>query len=675
MAEYYKDALRLGQKEYKNAVAKNEPGTLPALDDILADVKTAGVVELGLVQIPVERIVGTKSPGRVAAFAPNFMPILEENTEFAQKWKALCEAHLDEGIRDAVKAYEYMNKYYIEEGNKRVSVLKFFGAYNIPAKVTRILPQRNGDEDIEIYYEFIDFYQYSKVNFIEFTKKGSYLALQKALGKEPDEEWTDDEQKEFSAAYYYFLKAYTASGGSKLKTTAGDAMLSYIQVYGYKDLIVTDPADIKKNLGKMWEEVALKQEEVPIDVKLDPPEEKKQSTLLKNLLPSSDPGELIVAFIYDGNPVSSGWVHDHEEGRQHVQKVFGEKIHTVSYTDAMGDDPLAVIEEAIADGAKLIFTTSPRLLQASLRAAVDHPDIVIMNCSLGTSHRYIRTYYTRMYEVKFILGALAGTLTESGKLGYVCDYPIYGQIAGINAFALGAKMTCPKAKVYLEWSGIKGAEVAARSLRDQNIRIISSQDTARFLKDDRMLFGLSYINGEEKRLLANPVWNWGRYYEEILKRYFDKSMKEEYEKSNRALNYYWGISSGVADVMYSDALETSSKHFCNLLKDSIVHNLCTPFRTPFATQSGEIVGEGEPSLTLKEIVTMDYLVENVIGEIPQYEELSPMGKATVETAAGIENAQSTVDTASKAEAKAKQAAVESPTDERKDDDTRREADE
>jgi basic membrane lipoprotein Med (substrate-binding protein (PBP1-ABC) superfamily) len=272
-----------------------------------------------------------------------------------------------------------------------------------------------------------------------------------------------------------------------------------------------------------------------------------------------------------------------------------------------------------------------------------------MNCSLGTSHRYVRTYYTRMFEVKFILGALAGTLTESGKLGYVCDYPLYGQIAGINAFALGARMTCPKAKVYLEWSGIKGAEEAAKSLREQNIRIISSQDTARFLKDDRMSFGLSYVSGDEKRLLANPVWNWGRYYEEILNRYLDKSMQEEYEKSNKALNYYWGMSAGVADVMYSDALATSSKHFCDLLKDSIIHNLFTPFRTPLVTQDGTIIGEGEPSLTLKEIVTMDYLVENVIGEIPQYEDLSPMGKATVDTPAGIENAQSTADIAAKSE--------------------------
>lgn len=673
MAEYYKDALRLGQKEYKAAVAKGESGSLPALDDILSGVKTAGAVELGLVQIPADRIVGTKSPGRVAAFAPNFMPTLEENTEFAQKWKALCEAHLDEGIRDPVKAYEYMNKFYIEEGNKRVSVLKFFGAYNIAGKVTRILPARTGDEDVEIYYEFLDFYQYSKINFIEFTKKGSYLALQKALGKEPDEEWSDEEQKEFSAAYYYFLKAYNASGGAKLKTTAGDAMLSYIQVYGYNDLIMTDPADIKKNLGKMWEEVRLKQEEIPIVVKLDPPEEKKSNLLQK--MTASAQTELIVAFIHDGNPVSSGWVHDHEEGREHIQHLFGDSIHTASYTDAMDGNPLDVIEEAIADGAKLIFTTSPRLLQASLRAAVDHPDIVIMNCSLGTSHRYIRTYYTRMYEVKFILGALAGTLTESGKLGYVCDYPLYGQIAGINAFALGAKMTCPKAKVYLEWSGIKGAEEAARSLREQNIRIISSQDTARFLKDDRMSFGLSYISGEEKRLLANPVWKWGKYYEEILKRYLDKSMQAEYEKSNLALNYYWGISAGVADVVYSDALQTSSKHFCNLLRDSIVHNLCTPFRTPFTVQSGDIIGEGEPSLTLKEIVTMDYLVENVIGDIPQYEELSPMGKATVETAAGIENAQSTSDTAAaKADKKPAQTKVAADqSDEAKSDAVRQEA--
>ena len=43
-------------------------------------------------------------------------------------------------------------------------------------------------------------------------------------------------------------------------------------------------------------------------------------------------------------------------------------------------------------------------------------------------------------------------MNDSHELGYVGDYPIFGQIAGINAFALGAQMVDPKARVLLVWS-------------------------------------------------------------------------------------------------------------------------------------------------------------------------------------------------------------------------------
>lgn len=69
------------------------------------------------------------------------MPILRENTEFAYKWASLSESHVNEGIREPVKAYEYMNEFYIEEGNKRVSVLKYYDAVSVPGIVTRILPR------------------------------------------------------------------------------------------------------------------------------------------------------------------------------------------------------------------------------------------------------------------------------------------------------------------------------------------------------------------------------------------------------------------------------------------------------------------------------------------------------------------------------------------------------
>lgn len=636
---HYKEAMKLAQKEYRACISKGLSPCLPVMDDFVPPEKALTGVNLGLVQIPVWFIVGTKSRGRVNAFASNFMPILDETSEFAGKWEALCKSHLSEGINEPIKVYEYMNRYYVEEGNKRVSVLKYFGGYSIPAYVTRVLPDKTDDDDVQLYYEFLEFNKYSHINFVEFSKKGRFKELLKAMGKPLDEEWSEEEQSRFSSSYYYFEQAYRQSTGDKLRSTVGDAMLSYIKIYGYNQLCNADADSIKKDLKKMREELKLNEEPEAIELMSDPAAEKKTGVLSK-VIPLSKPEVIHVAFIYDGVPEKSGWVNDHEQGRLHVETVFDGQIVTKAYSYAMESDPLTVIEQAIADGNTILFTTSPRMLQSSLRAAVEHQDVVIMNCSLNISHRYVRTYYPRMYEVKFILGALAASLSKSGRIGYVCDYPIFGQIAGINAFALGAQMANPDSKVFLEWSAVKGAKEAALALSEQSVHIISSQDTTRFLEDDRHSFGLSYVGPEKTALLAVPVWKWGVYYEEILRRVLDNTIKTEYVNSSRSLNYYWGMSAGVVDIEYSIDLPTASRRFADFFRDSFIHGSATPFLTPFYTQNGDIIGAEQKFLSLEQIINMDYLVDNVIGSIPTYDELTPMGRATVD-AVGIERAKST----------------------------------
>ena len=54
-------------------------------------------------------------------------------------------------------AFEYMNRFYVQEGNKRVSVLKYYGAVKIPGTVTRLIPARTEDLENKIYYEFLGF--------------------------------------------------------------------------------------------------------------------------------------------------------------------------------------------------------------------------------------------------------------------------------------------------------------------------------------------------------------------------------------------------------------------------------------------------------------------------------------------------------------------------------------
>ena len=137
----YAGALKQGRRAYKEALLRGRYPYPQVLDEIISDSMVAGQAELGVIEIPIEQIVGTKTAGRRSAFSADFLPLLDPDTEFAGKWVALCEAHLgDEGIRDPIRCYEYFGRFYVQEGNKRVSVLRSYGAPTIPAYVIRMIP-------------------------------------------------------------------------------------------------------------------------------------------------------------------------------------------------------------------------------------------------------------------------------------------------------------------------------------------------------------------------------------------------------------------------------------------------------------------------------------------------------------------------------------------------------
>ena len=139
--EEYALALRKGQKEYRELLMANRNPNPAVLDDLLPEKGLEQIQDVGLVEIPSQRIVGVKSAGRITAFTASFRPLLEPKSEFALKWTNLCKAHLGEtGITDPIECYEYLGNFYVQEGNKRVSVLRHFDAPRIPGNVKRVLP-------------------------------------------------------------------------------------------------------------------------------------------------------------------------------------------------------------------------------------------------------------------------------------------------------------------------------------------------------------------------------------------------------------------------------------------------------------------------------------------------------------------------------------------------------
>ena len=623
--EEYIKAYKMGKKEYQSRMLRGLKPTLEVLDDILPGKGTLSEVPLGLVQIPVDQIVGTKTYGRSEAFASNFMPILRENTEFAIKWAHLCTAHENEGIREPIKAYEYMNKFYVEEGNKRVSVMKFFGVVSTPAIVTRVVPKRTEEKENKIYYEYMDFYDKTKINYIWFSEEGRFAKLLEAVGKSEDEEWNDEDRLDFNSVYSRFNGEYRARGGEKLSITAGDAFLSFITLYGYEALKDKTTSELKALITKSWEEFKLLEEDKEVDLKMDPGKEKKP--ILSRLLPISAP-KLKVAFIYEKTATSSAWTYAHELGRMHLEQKFPEEVSTIYYDNTTLDNIEERIEDAIQQGCNIVFTTTPSFVPASVKAAIAHPDIRILSCSVNTSHRYIRTYYARMHEAKFLMGAIAGAMAENNKIAYIADYPIYGAIANINAFALGAKMINPRAKVYLEWSTKKEGSVI-ENIRQLQPMCVSGKDMV-IPEEASRYFGLYRLDGEVPHNLAMPLWHWGKFYEQLIQTIMDGTWKYDDNPSTmQAINYWWGMSSGVVDVICSQNLPIGTKRLVDLLKNTICTGEFNPFSGVLYSQEGVVQNNPNKSLTPEEILTMDWLAENVVGSIPKEEELQEASRPVI----------------------------------------------
>lgn len=626
-------AVALSEYEKAYKLGKKEGQSLPVLDHILKEkkIQTPKEVSLGLVQVQMNQIVGTKTEGRTNAFSRGFYPIIKSPSEFTTKWVNLYNAHINEGIRDPIKAYEFMNQFYVEEGNKRVSVLKYCDAVSIPAQVTRIIPPWTEDKETKIYYEFMDFYELSKVNYISLSQEGGFASIQQLVGKRPDEMWNDDEQITFRSIYNRFEMEYHTLGGSKIPIQIGDAFLFFLKLYGYDAANQMTTAQLKETIAKTMKEFKLLEHDTALELQMEPASTTDvKKNILTRLLPSSSP-QLKVAFIHEKSKENSSWTYAHELGRMHLEETFADEIRTINYEGTTVENADDVLEEAINAGNNLIFTTTPTLHKASLKAALNHPNVKILNCSLNNAQKNMRTYYARMYEAKFLMGAIAGSMSVSGNIGYVADYPIYGMTANINAFALGAKMVNPRAKIILEWSTLKDHDMY-QNFANHQVGVISGLDMPIPGTSSRR-FGLYRQNTETGNItnLAMPVWHWGKFYEKLIRNIMSGSWKtDELNDQTKGLNYWWGMSAEIIDVIYSQHLPIGTARLADLLKKNICEYNYNPFTGILYSQDGIVQNSVDQNLSPAQIVKMDWLAENVIGYIPKMEDLADQAKPVVQ---------------------------------------------
>jgi basic membrane protein A len=336
---------------------------------------------------------------------------------------------------------------------------------------------------------------------------------------------------------------------------------------------------------------------------------------------TKDAKDMKVGFIYVGPVSDGGWTQSHDNGRKYLEEKLGV---TTLYKEIVpeGAESKKSINELIDQGCKVIFTTSYGYMDPTEEVAKEHPEVKFLHCSGYKTAENMGNYFGRMYEARYLSGIVAGMKTKANKIGYVAAMPIPEVFNGINAFTLGVQSVNPDVKVIVRWSNTwvdaakeKEATVALLDEGCDVLTLHNDSTSVQIAAQDRGAFAIGYDMDQRdaapKAYMTAPIWNWGPYYVDQVKKVMDGTWKGE--------AYAGGLSDGLVDLapLTSIAPEGAQAKVDEARK-KILDGSLKVFAGPIKDQSGAIkVKEGEVVSEADIAGSMDWFVQGVEGKAEQ----------------------------------------------------------
>ena len=231
-------------------------------------------------------------------------------------------------------------------------------------------------------------------------------------------------------------------------------------------------------------------------------------------------------------------------------------------------------------------------------------------------------YFGAAEDTVFLSGMAAGAATKSGNIGYVVAFPIPEVIRHANAFALGAQLMHPGAKVHLVWTNSwydpakekKAAESLVAAGADVLGQNVDSPATGQYAESK----GIPWVgydsdakNFAPKSWLTASTYNWGPYYLSRVKAAMAGTWKSGF--------YYGSIKDGFTGLAaYGPGVSAKTKAAIAAKKKAIESGSFYEFAGPLYDQAGKLrVPKGQRMQVLKggtnSLYGMNWLVKGVIG--------------------------------------------------------------
>ncbi|HYD79114.1 MAG TPA: BMP family ABC transporter substrate-binding protein [Paucimonas sp.] len=338
--------------------------------------------------------------------------------------------------------------------------------------------------------------------------------------------------------------------------------------------------------------------------------------------PGPDDGPLKVAFVYVGPVGDGGWTYAHDQARKSVEAEFGDRVET-RYVENVAEGAAAerTFRELARQGHRLIFGTTFGYMEAMHAVAKDFPDVKFEHATGDRTAPNVAVYEARTYEGAYLAGILAGKVSKSKRLGFVASVPIPEVVRNINAYTLGARSVDPDITTRVAWVGKWFDPDRERACALELIAagadvLIQNTDSSAVLKTAQekgvMAFGWdSDMNTfAQKAHLGSAAIDWAPYYKKVVRDVLDETWKPG--------AVWWGVRQNAVKLASPNPqLPQEVLLFLGERIAAMRAGGLRPFQGTLFDQGGnEVVAAGR-ALRDDELKTMRFLVQGVIGALPE----------------------------------------------------------
>ncbi len=330
-----------------------------------------------------------------------------------------------------------------------------------------------------------------------------------------------------------------------------------------------------------------------------------------------------IGAIFYGTKDDGGWSQSHYTAFMNTKAELGlsdDQFVMIENVPDQGPEPENVLEQLIADGCTMLFASSSGHGDAIYNTAARHPDLYFHQFEGMRDEANVSAFSVRDYEAIFMVGYIAGRMSEGNELGFVGAQPQASVVRAINAWAKGAQYANPDATVKViwinSWFDPAADKEAANALLDEGKTVLGYHGSSSAVMQAAEEAG-AYATGfhidmqsfAPKAVITSFVWNWSPIYTQYIQNAVDGKWTND--------TVFLGLEANCAtyaapnaDIVPQEVIDDAKK-----VEEDLKSGAIEVFPAPIKDNQGnEVLAEGE-SFTDDELINMMYLADNVIGTL------------------------------------------------------------